>query len=175
MQKFKTVDDLIIQLKPERPVYCIRKKSIHIASKTFQNKFPGKILYAVKTNPNPEVLRTVVDSGIKDFDVASIKEIEENINRAMQGVKTTEEFYDKISSAHRIPMIKTPTFFLNSLDDPILGPKSIAYEAFENNENVILGITKPLFVTDKGLAQTDLVKKTLSILYIFVTIDDRCV
>ena len=54
MQKFKTVDELVSQLKPERPVYCIRKKSIHIASKTFQNKFPGKILYAVKTNPHPE-------------------------------------------------------------------------------------------------------------------------
>ena len=50
MQKFKSVDDLIRQLKPERPIYCIRKKSIQIASKTFQNKFPGRILYAVKTN-----------------------------------------------------------------------------------------------------------------------------
>jgi ornithine decarboxylase len=77
MQKFKTVDDLINQLKPERPVYCIRKKSIHIASKTFQNKFTGKILYAVKTNPHPEVLKTVVESGIENFDVASIKEIED--------------------------------------------------------------------------------------------------
>ena len=76
MQKFKTVDDLISQLKPERPVYCIRKKSIHVASKTFQNKFPGKILYAVKTNPNLEILKTVVESGIKNFDIASIKEIE---------------------------------------------------------------------------------------------------
>ena len=77
MQKFKSVDELISQLKPERPVYCIRKKSIHIASKTFQNKFSGKILYAVKTNPNPEVLKTIVGSGIKNFDVASIKEIED--------------------------------------------------------------------------------------------------
>ena len=77
MQKFKTVDDLINQLKPERPVYCIRKKSIHIASKTFQNKFIGKILYAVKTNPHPEVLKTIVESGIENFDVASIKEIED--------------------------------------------------------------------------------------------------
>tara|TARA_B100001142_G_scaffold310470_1_gene343982 strand:+ start:4673 stop:5866 length:1194 start_codon:yes stop_codon:yes gene_type:complete len=77
MQKFKTVDELINQLKPERPVYCIRKKSIHIASKTFQNKFPGKILYALKTNPHPEVLKTIVDSGIDNFDVASIKEIED--------------------------------------------------------------------------------------------------
>tara|TARA_B100000780_G_C21092001_1_gene440134 strand:- start:78 stop:1256 length:1179 start_codon:yes stop_codon:yes gene_type:complete len=77
MQKFKTVDEIISQLQPERPVYCIRKKSIHIASETFQNKFPGKILYAVKTNSHPEVLRTIVESGIENFDVASIKEIED--------------------------------------------------------------------------------------------------
>jgi len=77
MQKFKTVDELVSQLKPERPIYCIRKNSIHIASKTFQNKFPGKILYAVKTNPHPEVLKTLVESGIDNFDIASIKEIED--------------------------------------------------------------------------------------------------
>jgi len=77
MQKFKTVDEIVSQLKPERPVYCIRKNSIHVASKTFQNKFPGKILYAVKTNPDPEVLKTIVESGIQNFDVASIKEIQE--------------------------------------------------------------------------------------------------
>ena len=77
MQKFKTVDDVVNQLKPEKPVYCIRKKSIQIASKRFQKKFPGDILYAVKTNPLPEVLKVIIDSGIKNFDVASIKEIEE--------------------------------------------------------------------------------------------------
>ena len=77
MQKFKTVDEIVSQLEPERPVYCIRKKSIQIASKTFQNKFPGKILYAVKTNPHPEVLKTILQSGIENFDVASIKEIED--------------------------------------------------------------------------------------------------
>ena len=77
MQKFKTVDELVSQLKPERPVYCIRKKSIQIASNYFQNKFPGKTLYAVKTNPHPEVLKTIVQSGIENFDVASIQEIQD--------------------------------------------------------------------------------------------------
>ncbi|MDC0401186.1 type III PLP-dependent enzyme, partial [Candidatus Pelagibacter sp.] len=61
----------------ERPVYCIRKNSIHIASRTFQNNFTGKILYAVKTNPHPFVLKAIVESGIENFDVASIKEIED--------------------------------------------------------------------------------------------------
>ncbi len=75
MQKFKTVEDLVNQLKPNEPVYCIRKKSIQLASKFFQNKFPGKVLYAVKTNPNPLVLKTIFESGIDNFDVASINEI----------------------------------------------------------------------------------------------------
>ena len=76
MQKFKSVDELVNQLKPTEPVYCIRKKSIQLASKFFQKQFPGKVLYAVKTNPHPTVLKTLVDSGINNFDIASIKEIE---------------------------------------------------------------------------------------------------
>tara|TARA_Y100001958_G_C21213375_1_gene538883 strand:- start:721 stop:1905 length:1185 start_codon:yes stop_codon:yes gene_type:complete len=75
MQKFKSVEDLVYQLKPDKPIYCIRKKSILSASKFFLNKFPGKILYAVKTNPHPEVIKTLLKSGIDQFDVASIEEI----------------------------------------------------------------------------------------------------
>ena len=56
MQKFTSVENLVNQLKPDKPVYCIRKKSILSASKFFQKKFPGKILYAVKTNPHPEAV-----------------------------------------------------------------------------------------------------------------------
>jgi len=76
MEKFKSVDEVIKKLKPTEPVYCIRRESIKLSSKYFLNKFPGKILYAVKTNPNPFVLKTIVESGINNFDVASIKEIE---------------------------------------------------------------------------------------------------
>ncbi|MFL2895164.1 MAG: type III PLP-dependent enzyme [Candidatus Pelagibacter sp.] len=75
MQKFKSVEELIKQLKPDKPVYCIRKNSILSASKFFQKKFPGKILYAVKTNPHSEVIKTLIKSGINQFDVASIEEI----------------------------------------------------------------------------------------------------
>ena len=75
MQKFKSVEELINQLRPEKPVYCIRKNSILSASTFFQKKFPGKVLYAVKTNPHPEVIKTLIESGIEQFDVASIEEI----------------------------------------------------------------------------------------------------
>ena len=76
MQKFKSVNELVNRLKPSEPVYCIRTSSIRTASGYFQRNFPGRVLYAVKTNPHPKVLKTIIDSGIKNFDVASIKEIE---------------------------------------------------------------------------------------------------
>ena len=75
MQKFKSVENLINQLKPEKPVYCIRKNSVTIASKFFQKNFLGDILYAVKTNPHPIIIKTLLESGINQFDVASIEEI----------------------------------------------------------------------------------------------------
>ena len=62
MQKFKSVEELVDQLKPDKPVYCIRKNSILSASKFFQNKFLGKTLFAVKTNPHPEVIKTLINS-----------------------------------------------------------------------------------------------------------------
>ncbi len=76
MEKFKSVDKLVNQLKPSNPVYCIRKDSLNKASIFFQKNFKGKILYAVKTNPNKFVLKTLFDSGIDNFDIASIKEIQ---------------------------------------------------------------------------------------------------
>ena len=120
MQKFKTVDELVSQLKPEKPVYCIRKKSIHVASKTFQNKFPGKILYAVKTNPHPEVLKTIVESGIENFDVASIQEIKD-IRAIKQNAKCsymhTVKSRESIKEAYFDYNVKT--FSLDTKDELI--------------------------------------------------------
>ena len=75
MQKFSDVNDLVNTLKPEEPVYCIRPNSIKKSVEFFKNKFPGKVLYAVKTNPDEKVLKIINDSGIQNFDVASINEV----------------------------------------------------------------------------------------------------
>ena len=75
MQKFKSVEQIINKLKPEKPIYCIRKNSIQSSVSYFKKNFPGNILYAVKTNPHPVVIKTIIDSGINQFDVASIEEI----------------------------------------------------------------------------------------------------
>ena len=64
MKKFKSVDELVNQLKPSNPVYCIRKHTLEKASKFFQKNFKSKIFYAVKTNPNEFILKTLFNSGI---------------------------------------------------------------------------------------------------------------
>ena len=75
MQKFSDVNDLVNTLKPEEPVYCIRPNSIKKSVEFFKNKFPGKVLYAVKTNPDEKVIKIISDSGIENFDVASLNEV----------------------------------------------------------------------------------------------------
>ena len=75
MQKFNSVYDLVNTIRPIDPIYCIRPESIKIACTWFKNNFPGKILYAVKTNPNEKVIKCIGESGISRFDVASINEI----------------------------------------------------------------------------------------------------
>jgi len=75
MQKFSDVNELVNTLKPEEPVYCIRPNSIKKSVEFFKNKFPGKVLYAVKTNPDEKVLKIINDSGIQNFDVASLNEV----------------------------------------------------------------------------------------------------
>ena len=103
MRKFKDVNELVNALKPDYPVYCIRAESIKKSAKFFKDNFPGKVLYAVKTNPNEQVIKQIISSGIEDFDVASlneiklIKKIKSKVNLFfMHTIKTRES----ISSAY---------------------------------------------------------------------------
>jgi len=75
MQKFESVDEVVNKLRPIDPIYCIRKNSINTACNWFNKNFPGKVLYAVKTNPHEEVIKEIKNSGINKFDIASIEEI----------------------------------------------------------------------------------------------------
>jgi ornithine decarboxylase len=75
MRKFNNVNELVNILKPEYPVYCFRLQSIKTSVEFFKKNFSGRILYAVKTNPNEKILKSIVGSGIENFDVASINEV----------------------------------------------------------------------------------------------------
>jgi ornithine decarboxylase len=120
MQKFKSVEQIINQLKPEKPIYCIRKNSIRSAVKYFNKNFPGKILYAVKTNPHPAVIQTIIDSGVEQFDVASIEEIK-SIRNFSQSAKCsymhTVKSRESIKEAYFNYGVKT--FSLDTKDELI--------------------------------------------------------
>ena len=76
MRKFTDVNKLVNTLKPDYPVYCIRPNSIKTSTRFFKTNFPGKVLYAVKTNPNKEVLKHIIKNKIENFDAASVNEIQ---------------------------------------------------------------------------------------------------
>jgi ornithine decarboxylase len=75
MRKFKSVNELVNTLKPDYPVYCIRAEQIKKSVNFFKKNFPGKVLYAVKTNPHEKIIKQIISNGVKDFDVASLSEI----------------------------------------------------------------------------------------------------
>ena len=53
----------------------LRPHAARRAARFFVERFPGKVLYAVKANPSPDLLRILWDSGVTHYDVASIAEV----------------------------------------------------------------------------------------------------
>ncbi|MDA9078408.1 type III PLP-dependent enzyme [Pelagibacteraceae bacterium] len=103
MRKFKSVNELVNTLKPDYPVYCIRSEEIKKSVKFFKENFPGKVLYAVKTNSHEKIIKQIISNGISDFDVASLNEIKliHKINRDVNlHFMHTVKSKDSISSAY---------------------------------------------------------------------------
>jgi len=76
VQTYHTPLDLVRERSPERPVAFARPDAVAVAARWFQDNFQGDVFYAVKANPSPWVIETLVKSGVNSFDVASIREIE---------------------------------------------------------------------------------------------------
>jgi len=70
-----TVDEVVAVARPEEPVHCLRPTTVAETARGFVEGFPGDVLYAVKCNPDPAVLRALWDGGVRHFDCASLPEI----------------------------------------------------------------------------------------------------
>ncbi len=70
-----SVSELVAKLRPEVPLHCIRPATITAAANAFVQSFNGDVLYAVKCNPEPAVLRAIWAGGVRHFDCASIAEV----------------------------------------------------------------------------------------------------
>lgn len=76
MQRFENARAAAHKLRPDDPVYCFRPDVLRQDCLRFMEMFPGKTAYAVKTNGEKMVLKTLVEAGVKAFDVASPGEFE---------------------------------------------------------------------------------------------------
>jgi len=70
-----SIDALIARERPDEPIVCLRPTAIAAAARRFVARFPGDVLYAVKCNPEPRVLRALWAGGVRHFDCASLPEI----------------------------------------------------------------------------------------------------
>ena len=83
-EQFADVASLIREERPQHPVYCVFPHVYREVAREFLAGFPGRVLYAVKANPDPGVLRLLGDSGVRHFDCASLPEIE-RVDALLQG------------------------------------------------------------------------------------------
>ncbi|WP_240006161.1 type III PLP-dependent enzyme [Pseudaquidulcibacter saccharophilus] len=81
MNHFNNAIDIVAKLRPDVPVAANRPHVVKRAAKWFLRNFAGDILYAVKANPSVWVLDTLWEAGVRNFDVASINEIQLIYNR----------------------------------------------------------------------------------------------
>lgn len=72
---FENAAEAVRQLKPAKPLYILNTGTIIRTAQNFMNAFPGKALYAVKTNPDAKVIESLAQAGMTTFDVASLEEI----------------------------------------------------------------------------------------------------
>ena len=106
---FDTTFDVVRELKPSYPVYCLRPDILRDTAKRFVEMFPGNVLYAVKCNPHPEIMRYLHEGGVRHFDTASPEEIA-LVRRQFPGMNAyfmhPVKSRDAIRSAHRVFGIK---------------------------------------------------------------------
>jgi ornithine decarboxylase len=76
MDNFDSTAQLLRRKKTDTPVFCFYPERLRSAARQFIAGFPGDVLYAIKANSHPDVLRWLVEGGIRAFDTASIAEIE---------------------------------------------------------------------------------------------------
>ncbi|PKP97922.1 MAG: decarboxylase, partial [Alphaproteobacteria bacterium HGW-Alphaproteobacteria-15] len=75
MHIYPDAQAVVRALSPDEPVILNRPHAARRAARFFVEKFPGKVLYAVKANPAPDLINVLWDAGVTHYDVASIAEV----------------------------------------------------------------------------------------------------
>lgn len=73
--EFPSVSDMLQAWRPREPVYCIHPHVYQETARHFLQGFPGRVLYAIKANDDPDVVQILHRAGVAHFDCASLAEI----------------------------------------------------------------------------------------------------
>lgn len=76
-ENYPNVAAMLADLRPVDPVYCVYPHVYRETAEEFLNGFPGRVLYAIKANNDPKVLRALFAAGIAHVDCASLQEIKD--------------------------------------------------------------------------------------------------
>ncbi len=143
------VDRLVAELRPSEPLYCLRPNQLAATAACFVRHFPGDVLYAVKCNPEPAVLRALWQGGVRHFDCASPGEIR----------LVRQLFAD--AHIHYMHPIKSPGFIREAYAEH--GVRDFSLDSIEEIEKIVAatGGAKDLglyirMATPKGQASYDL-------------------
>ena len=98
MERFATALEMVFEMKPEAPVFAARPHAAGRAARWFIKNFPGEVAYAYKANSSVFLLGALYGAGIKQFDVASIAELEDAAT--IPGVRL--HFMHPVKSRHAI-------------------------------------------------------------------------
>ena len=94
---------LIADSQPDDPLAILRPEVLRRTAQSFLRGFPGRVSYAVKANPVPDILRILVQTGVTVFDVASVPEM-----RAVRAICPTARlhYHNPVRSASEIAQAK---------------------------------------------------------------------
>ncbi|MCB8875122.1 type III PLP-dependent enzyme [Acidisoma silvae] len=70
-----SVDEIIQAGRPEEAIHCLRPGVLRATAARFVSEFRGDVLYAVKCNPDADVLVSLWEGGVRHFDCASAAEV----------------------------------------------------------------------------------------------------
>ena len=108
----------IAKMLPVQPVTLLRPHAARRAARFFVENFPGRSLYAVKSNPSPDLLEILWDSGITHYDVASIAEVRlvsETLPEAVQCFMHPVKAAEAIAEAYFEHNVRT--FSLDTIEE----------------------------------------------------------
>jgi len=75
-------------MQPEEAVFCFSADRLKARLAVFTAGFPGKVSFAVKSNPTREVVTTLAEAGLTHWDVASVQEM-----ALVHGVQPSAHFH----------------------------------------------------------------------------------